>query len=378
MKTILYVSTNTKKDGAEKSLVALQNFLQHNKNLKTLTIIPRHGAIEELLSESEIEYIVYHFEGNVNFNRGTKILRGVTKATINYVQAVKLAHELKSKNYEIIGVHSNTVTSEFGCYLAEMLKVPHIWHIREYGKLDFGFDFELGWKYIGHRLAQAKKVVCNSKSVMEYYKSHITADNLTYIYNGVSIVPRGMNSWKNKTFKMLLIGRLSDEKGQEIAISACKKLMQNGYKDFELDLYGDGVNYEKYRTLIENYKLTEHVHLMGYSNNIPINEYHVGLMCSHHEAFGRVTVEYMVNGLPVIGIASGGTAEIVEDKITGYLIPVNDEAEFEKRIEELYKHREACIEMGLKGKERADKMFAETTYCQNIYNLYKQCGLLGE
>ena len=73
-----------------------------------------------------------------------------------------------------------------------------------------------------------------------------------------------------------------------------------------------------------------------------------------------------------------GTAEIIENKITGYLIPVNDKVEFEKRIEELYKHREECIEMGLKGKERADKMFAEITYCQNIYDLYRQCGLLGE
>ena len=140
MKLMLYVSTNTKKDGAEKSLVALQNYLQHNKNLKTLTIIPRHGEIEELLNESNIEYIVYRFEGNVNYNRGIKVMRGVAKATINYTQAIKLTKILKSKGYDIVGVHSNTVTSEFGCYLAEMLKVPHIWHIREYGKLDFGFD----------------------------------------------------------------------------------------------------------------------------------------------------------------------------------------------------------------------------------------------
>lgn len=373
MKTIVYVSTNTKKDGAEKSLVSLQRYLRMKKGLNTLTIIPRHGPIEELLKESKIDYMIYRFEGNVNYNRGIKPLRGVAKCIINIFQAYRLSQILKGQNMEIIGVHSNTITSEFGCFLADDLHVPHIWHIREFGKLDFGFDFELGFKYIQKCAKRACKVVCNSRAVMQYYARYLDPKNLTYIYNGVNCSIKGENKWDSEKFRMILIGRLSDEKGQELALEACKILDGEGYKNFELDLYGDGINRDKYMQIILQYGLKKQVHLMGYSNNIPINQYQLGLMCSHHEAFGRVTVEYMVNGLPVIGVDSGGTSEIIEDGVTGYLINENDAKTLAARMKMLYSDRSLCAVMGCKGKKRAERMFTEQLYCENIYKLYEQC-----
>lgn len=377
-KTVIYISTNIKKDGAEKSLVSLQRYLINNRSLNTLTIIPRHGPIEDLLQEAGIPYWIYRFEGDVNYNRGIKVLRGAVKAMINRHAAKALSRRIKKNKINAVGIHSNTITSEMGAYLAADLKVPHIWHIREFGKLDFGFDFELGFSYIRHLAKKATKVVCNSKSVADYYSQYLDKGNITYIYNGVNCTPSGENIWDAKIFKMLLIGRLSKEKGQDIAIEACKLLFDKGYRNFCLDLYGEGADRGKYERMIKDYGLEGNVKLKGYSNKIPIHKYQVGLMCSSHEAFGRVTVEYMVNGLPVVGLDSGGTSEIIEDNVTGYLLKNGDAKTLSDYLIKLYSNRTLCKKLGENGRRRAETFFTEQIYCDNIYNLYKECFHLGD
>ena len=115
---IIYVSTNIKKDGAEKSLVSIQKFIREHYGINTVTFIPKSGPIEELLSDADIPYYIQRFEGNVNYNRGVKLIRGCVKAAINIGAASKLKNKLLKDGFNVIGVHSNTITSEMGAYLA--------------------------------------------------------------------------------------------------------------------------------------------------------------------------------------------------------------------------------------------------------------------
>lgn len=374
-KYIIYVSTNIKKDGAEKSLVSLQSYLNKDKNIGTITIIPQHGPIEELLQGNGIEYIIHSFQGNVNAGRGVKPIRGLTKMGLNIIQAFKLGERLKRKKICIVGVHSNTITSEFGVYLALDLKVPHIWHVREFGKLDFNFDFELGFKYLVWCASKSSKIICNSKSVMNYYEQYFHK-NITYVYNGVDTFPQGLSDWESKKFKMILVGRLSPEKGQLLAIEACKELKDSGFNNFVLDLYGDGVDKEKLKDKVHQYGLEKYVSFLGYQNNIPFSSYHLGLMCSQHEAFGRVTVEYMVNSLPVVGVDSGGTSEIVANGISGFLCDDNAGSIFEA-IKKFYLDRNLCISFGKAGREIALTKFSVDQYRRNIIEIYNEVFLGG-
>ena len=369
---ILFISTNVKKDGAEKSLVALQAYLNNVEKIDTMVIIPSHGEIEELLIENGVKYKIFSFVGSVNFGRGTKLLRGFSKMLINRIAAIKLKRLLKKENIDVIGVHSNTITTDFGHYLALSLGVPHIWHIREFGKLDFNFDFELGMKYISRCANKSAKIVCNSKAVADYYSQYFNKGLITYVHNGIPIKEKPENSWSDSKFKIILIGRLSKEKGHDIALEACKMLNDNSHSDFIIDLYGSGDDEHMLRNLVEEYGLSEKVCFKGYCNKIPVGDYHVGLMCSHHEAFGRVTVEYMMNNLPVVGVNSGGTSEIIEDGKTGLLSELNDIQGFYNNLCALYNDRSLCETMGKNGRERAEKYFSESYYCNNIKNIYDE------
>ncbi len=50
-----------------------------------------------------------------------------------------------------------------------------------------------------------------------------------------------------------------------------------------------------------------------------LNTMNLGLMCSRDEAFGRVTIKYMLNCLPVIASQSGANEELVKDGFNGTL-----------------------------------------------------------
>ncbi|MGV0853911.1 glycosyltransferase family 4 protein, partial [Mycolicibacterium phlei] len=124
--------------------------------------------------------------------------------------------------------------------------------------------------------------------------------------------------------RAILAGYFSAAKGQHLAIEAIAIARQAGV-DIELTLIGAG-RHEPLRNL---------AHRLGVDDLVTIHQptpdlrphwaaSHVGLMCSHSEAFGRVTVEAMRAGLPVCGTNSGGTPEIIKPGVAGLLSPPGD------------------------------------------------------
>ena len=88
------------------------------------------------------------------------------------------------------------------------------------------------------------------------------------------------------------------------------------------------------------------------------------LMCSEHEAFGRVTAEAMSACLPVIGKNSGGTPEIIVHGETGYLYNTFDE--LVESMTRLVQDPALGRQMGLAGWQRAKQMFNIEDYAANV------------
>jgi glycosyltransferase involved in cell wall biosynthesis len=369
MKHIIYISPNINKDGAERSLVALQTFIDRQKDLKTILIIPKHGPIEDLLMENGICFIIHPFWVIINQGKGNRICIGFIKLILNRLSALLLFLKLKRRNINPLFVHTNTITTDFGFYLSRLTKTKHIWHIREFGKLDFNFDFDLGTNYLLQCSRKTAAFICNSDAVRNYYAKILPLKKLTTIYNGVSPRTDSIRISHKGNLKLILIGRLSEEKGQKVAINACKFLHDSGRRNFQLDLYGTGKDFEVLKQLISNLALDEFVTLKGYQNNIPIHKYDIGLMCSGNEAFGRVTVEYMLAGLTVLGADSGGTNEIITNK-TGILFETGNAHALSKAMITLYDNRDLIDEFGIEGQERAKQLFSEEQYCEKILNTY--------
>ncbi|XP_010691262.2 uncharacterized protein LOC104904645 [Beta vulgaris subsp. vulgaris] len=86
------------------------------------------------------------------------------------------------------------------------------------------------------------------------------------------------------------------------------------------------------------------------------------------ETFGRVTIEAMAFGLPVLGTDAGGTTEIVEQNVTGLLHPVGRPGSkvLTEHLRYLLKNPSVRQQMGLRGREKVEKMYLK----RHMYKLF--------
>ena len=97
------------------------------------------------------------------------------------------------------------------------------------------------------------------------------------------------------------------------------------------------------------------------------------LMCSRMEAFGRVTVEAMQLGRPVIGARSGGTTELIRDGETGLLFEVANPTDLAQKIHQLYERRDLVYKWGATARAWTDETFTEEATTGKVYELLCEC-----
>jgi glycosyltransferase involved in cell wall biosynthesis len=94
-------------------------------------------------------------------------------------------------------------------------------------------------------------------------------------------------------------------------------------------------------------------------------------MPSPEEPFGLVFIEAMAAGIPVLGIASGGAPEVVEDGVTGFLSPVGDVVALARNLERVLDDQRLHDEMGAAGRRRVDALFGADRMARDLAGVYE-------
>ena len=156
------------------------------------------------------------------------------------------------------------------------------------------------------------------------------------------------------------------------AIFAVAELVRRGI-DARLLIVGTGDHrfHDSLEQHVKHYGLEEHVIFHGYAENpMPlIRDADVILMCSRFEAFGRVTVEAMLAGKPVIGAASGGTVELIQDGKTGLLYEPGNYKELALKIQYLFENPVERLKLGTAARIWATGRFTQKRYAKEVHNL---------
>jgi glycosyltransferase involved in cell wall biosynthesis len=87
------------------------------------------------------------------------------------------------------------------------------------------------------------------------------------------------------------------------------------------------------------------------------------------EPFGRVAIEAMACGLPVVAANHGGLTEIVQDGVTGYLVTPGSAQALADAVERLSKNESLRMDMGQAGARRQVDVFSQAAHDQKILNL---------
>jgi glycosyltransferase involved in cell wall biosynthesis len=121
-----------------------------------------------------------------------------------------------------------------------------------------------------------------------------------------------------------MIGSIGGDKNQLDAVESVRRASGHTAKPIRLDIVGDGSTDDVADLLgaIRKANLSDIVTFHGHKNDVGplLSDSDALLMCSRNEAFGRVTVEALQAGVPVIGYDCGGTSELLSSPRSGGLL----------------------------------------------------------
>lgn len=224
-------------------------------------------------------------------------------------------------------VHSNTSVVTIGATISKTFNVPHVWHIREFQDKDFGINPFMGKAWLKHLISKADALIFISHAVKEHW--NIKAPNSHVIRNVIVNNGKPIITTPKEKYFLYCAAQVRESKGASLAVRAfCQTgLSKQGYSLVLLGICDDEYREKLIKIAEENNTDPSCLKFLGYQRDVShfFSEASAFLMCSVCEGLGRVTIEAMYYGCPVIAFASGGTLEIVSNNQTGHLFYDNDE-----------------------------------------------------
>jgi phosphatidyl-myo-inositol dimannoside synthase len=179
---------------------------------------------------------------------------------------------------------------------------------------------------------------------------------------------------------ILTVGRWVAEeryKGMDTLITALPRLLTK-WPEVQLVLAGSGDDRTWLEELADQSGVNWHVHFLSDLSSAELAACYAACeifaLPSSGEGFGLVYLEAMARGKPVIGGAHGGAPEIIEDSVTGYLVPHGDAVHLATCIDALLADPIHAKEMGMRGKQRAENEFRFNVFAKSLKKILRdQC-----
>jgi glycosyltransferase involved in cell wall biosynthesis len=95
----------------------------------------------------------------------------------------------------------------------------------------------------------------------------------------------------------------------------------------------------------------------------------VFVLPSVSEGLGRVVFEAMASGTPVIGSRVGGIPDMVNDGVTGFLVPPGNEEALAEKLRWILEHSEEAKVMGQRSRAMAERIFSTEAYVRGYQKL---------
>jgi glycosyltransferase involved in cell wall biosynthesis len=289
---------------------------------------------------------------------------------INQLEAKKLEKEIRDLNIDLI--HTNTSVINLGSLLHKRTQIPHVWYVREFGQEDFGiYPLEGEKKFFKTINTESTKVITVSKALAQKYQPHIAKGKLETIYNGIgaeNVITKEPHQ-PNGKFVFLIAGTVQPGKGQNIAVYAAEELVKRGILNFKLYIAGSGDTSWLVNLFPDESKYVTFLGRVSDMCNLR-KTVDVELVCSKREAFGRVTAEAMMGGIPVIGANTGGTPELIVNGENGFIYEQANAIELADKMEFFIKNPDEIERMGKKAQEYAMKNFTIERCAREVNEMY--------
>jgi len=279
----------------------------------------------------------------------------------------------REKRVELIHLNTQLSRDFFGLFVAKSLSVPCVIHLRSFksakmNKYKADYVNKTNTRYIAIS-NQIKKHWTDKGLNSQYFE---TIYNIFQPYQLDEISSNEIPLMTDYDgYKIIYVGRFADFKGIPFLIETFYQLIIDNY-DVRLYLVGDGDEESKIRKKVSALNLEKHVVFFGYQKNTLsyIKNADLLVLPSNNEPFGRVLLEAMYIGTPVIGTKSGGIPEIIEDGISGLLVDYGDVEALKKSIIMILENDQVRKKLIRGGGETINSKFREDIYQKKLEKVY--------
>lgn len=330
---VLFVSHSPELGGAEKNLLDILSNLDKDI-FEGYLLLPKRGLLGRDAERLGVNVFIVNYKSWIM----QKIFswKYFFYIPINIISIFKIKSLIRKLDIDIVYTNTSTVIS--GAIASKISRKPHIWSIHEaIGKQKESFRLlffnRLVFTIIG-KLSQ--HIIVNSDFIKRNFPCKYVY-KISVVYNGFDINSYFVNNDEKTTLRrkygikedekvLSVIGTICNRKGQREAILSMPLILKKD-QGFRLVIVGRAFKshrqYEKeIHGIVKSHGLEKNVTFIGFKENITeiykITNYL--LVPSLIEPFGRVIVEAMLFGVPVVATRTGGMPEIVQDGYSGQLI----------------------------------------------------------
>jgi glycosyltransferase involved in cell wall biosynthesis len=214
----------------------------------------------------------------------------------------------------------------------------------------------------------------------------LPADKVRVIHNGIRMPPppdpnRDVRRELGIEAGRPLVGivaTLRPEKALDVLIRATASL-RTDFPDVAVLIVGSETPISfgergRLEELISQLGLSDHVKLLGGRSDVPeiLDVIDVAVLCSSHEASPLAVMEYMEAGKPVVATRVGGIPDMVEDGVTGLLVPPNDPEALAQGIAMMLYDPDRAARLGGAARERRRTEFSIEATARHFEDLYEE------
>ncbi len=184
----------------------------------------------------------------------------------------------------------------------------------------------------------------------------------------------------NDCVQILTIGRLVEKKGVEYAIRAIAQLGKS--RKIQYQIVGDGPLREYLEDLIIQLEVSDQVNLLGWKQQSEVLDLlqKVDILLApsvtsqegDREGIPVTLMEGMATGLPVVSTLHSGIPELIEDGISGFLVPEREVDGLAQKLAYLIDHPEVGLKMGRAGRAYVEKHYNINELNDRLVDIYQK------
>ena len=343
--------------GADRMLLQALRALR-SRGTEVTVVVPEPGPLLPTLAEAGIAVVVAPFPV---VRRAAVSPRGLARLAAGLPgDLARLHHLLGAQRPDALYV--NTLTLPHWLAAARLARLPVICHVREAPEDLPG----LARKALAAPLLLATRVVANSHATARHLARSwpSLARRTSVVHNGLDFPgPCPPPAPHPGPARLLVAGRISPTKGQDVALEAVARLVAER-RDVVLEVVGSTFRgYEWFqdglRRRAEELGIAERVRFLGF--RAPLWETYasadVVLVPSRSESFGNVAVEAMAMARPVVATRVGALPDLVDHGATGLVCAPADPAGMAAAVARLLDDAEAAGAIGQRASSSVRRRF---------------------